>query len=116
MKTVIILVLIIVVVANAISLARNVNCTNSNYKGSVTFEEINFNERNFDMCKRKFSAFKKQNSADTVLYRLCRKNILKFWNWGNYILQEKFNLPYISWQEIASRRGKLTAKSGFQDF
>ena len=116
MKTVVILVLVIVIVANAVSLARNVNCNYSNYNGSFTFEEMNFHERNFDMCERKFSEFKKQSNADTALFRLCRKNIFKFWNWGNYMLREKFNLPYMSWQEIKSRRGMLAARSGFQDF
>ena len=116
MRTVIIIVVGIVVVANAISLARNINCNYSNYNGSFTFEEMNFNARNFEMCERKFSEFKKQNNTDTALYRLCRKNIFEFWNWGNYLLRKKFTLPYMSWQEIASRRSMLTAKSGFQDF
>ena len=115
MKTVTILVLI-VVGANAASLVRNINCTYSNYNGSFTFEERNFKERNFDMCEAKFSEFKKQNNTDTVLYRLCRQNIFKFWNWGNYILRGKFNLPYTSWQQVKSRRGTITARSGFQDF
>ena len=116
MKTVVILILVIVVGANSISLITTINCNYSNYNGSFTFEEMTSKERNFEMCERKFTEFKKQNNTDTTLYRLCKKNIFEFWNWGTYMFSEKFSLPYMSWQTIASRRGMLSARSGFQDF
>ena len=114
---VIMIIVGLIVVANAASMTiNNIDCTYSNYNGTFTFEEMNFNDRSFDMCLRKFEEYKKQAQRDTVLYRLCEKNFLKFWNWGTYLFADKFQLPYISWKEIESRRGLVTAKSGFQDF
>lgn len=113
----ILVILGLLVVANAASMTiKNIDCTYSNDSGTFTFEEKNFNERTFDMCLRKFEEYKKQAQKDTVLYRLCEKNIFKFWNWGTYLFAEKFQLPYKSWKEIEARRGTLLAKSGFQDF
>lgn len=110
------LLLLIVIVANAATIITNsIDCSYSNATGSFTFEEMNTKERNFEMCRRKFEEFKKQ-STDATLYRLCEKNFLKFWNWGNYLFRQKFKLPYKSWDEIESKRGTLVAKSGFQDF
>jgi hypothetical protein len=114
-KSVVFIILIAIVAVNALFVSRNIDCSYSNSAGTFTFEEMNLKQRNFDMCKRKFAEFKKQN-ADTILYRLCKKNFLKFWNWSTYFFQEKFKLPYKSWKEIAERRGKVSAKSGFQDF
>jgi hypothetical protein len=114
-KFIVFIILVAIVAVNAVSVSRNIDCSYSNSSGSFTFEEMNLKERNFEMCMRKFSEFKKQ-SADTVLYRLCKKNFLKFWNWSNYIFQKKFKLPYKSWKEIDERRGMVNAKSGFQDF
>ena len=80
------------------------------------FQEMGFKSRDFQMCLRKFNEFKKQNSTDTVLYRLCKNNYLKFWKYHNYFFTDKFRLPYMNWSEIEARRGPLTNKSGFQDF
>ena len=109
-------ILIFLIIISVTSALSNVDCTYSNYNGTFTFEEMNSHERNFDMCERKFNEFKKENRQDTVLYRLCRKQFFKFWNWGNYLSQKKFSLPYKSWNEIQTRRGEITARSGFQDF
>ncbi len=112
-----IFILVIVIVVNAASLLlNNMDCTYSNRSGTFTFEEMNFNERTFDMCLHKFAKYKKIDQRDTVLYRLCEKNFFKFWNWSNYLFAEKFKLPYMSWEEIEARRGLITARSGFQDF
>ena len=92
------------------------DCSYSNNNGTFTFEEVNFKERNFDMCQRKFSEFRKTNNADTVLYRLCKKNFLQFWNYGAYVTDKRFKLAYMPWSSIEQRRGKISAKSGFQDF
>jgi hypothetical protein len=92
------------------------DCKYSNYNGSFTFEEMQFQSRDFAMCLRKFQEFKKQNNKDTILYRLCKTSVLKFWRYGDYLSDEKFKLPYMSWQEIEARRGPLLNKSGFQDF
>jgi len=109
-------VLIIVAIFIVASATSRVDCSYSNYNGTFTFEEMNSQERNFEMCERKFYEFKKENRQDTVLYRLCKKQFFRFWNWGNYLSQKKFSLPYKSWKEIQTRRGELTARSGFQDF
>jgi len=95
---------------------HNIDCKYSNYNGSFTFEEMNSKERNFDMATYKFMEFKKLKQGDTVLYRLCKINLLEFWNWGSYLFEEKFRLPYTSWSEIEARRGPVTLRSGFQDF
>ena len=92
------------------------DCRYSNFNGSFTFEEMQFQSRDFDMCLRKFNEFKKQNHTDTVLYRLCKNNYLKFWKYHNYFFSEKFRLPYMSWTEIEARRGPIENKSPFQDF
>jgi hypothetical protein len=115
-KPILFLLLMIVIVANAATMTTSsIDCSYSNDNGSFTFEEKNSKERNFDMCLRKFEEFKKQ-AGDTTLYRLCEKNVLKFWHWGNYLLGEKFKLPYRSWKEIEMKRGAIVAKTGFQDF
>jgi hypothetical protein len=88
----------------------------SNYDGSFTFEEVNNQHRDLEMCLAKFNEFKKVNSADTILYRLQEKNYLKVWNYGEYLFGQRFKLDYISLHEVYTRRGKLDHKSGFQDF
>jgi hypothetical protein len=92
------------------------DCSYSNRDGSFTFQEFQFNSRDFAMCQRKFQEFKKQNHTDTVLYRLCKSNYLKFWNYSDYFFDEKFRLPYKSWPEIEEIRGPIDHKTGFQDF
>lgn len=114
-KSTIIIIIIVIAVVNVAMMGRNIDCSYSNSSGSFTFEEMNFKERNFDMCQRVLTEFKKENS-DTVLYRLCSKNFLAFWNWGAYLYQKKFRLPYTSWAEIKAKRGPVRNKSGFQDF
>ena len=125
MKYALIAILIIVVIllvsntrpAKAVFQAQgNSDCRYSNYNGSFTFEEMQFQSRDFAMCLRKFQEFKKQNNKDTILYRLCKTDVLKFWRYGDYLSEEKFKLPYMSWKEIEARRGALTNKSAFQDF
>src|ERR1700730_3315717 len=92
------------------------DCSYSNYNGSFTFHEVEFKSRDFGMCLRKFQEFKKQNHTDTVLYRLCKSNYLKFWKYNYYLFDEKFRLQYMPWEEINARRGTLINKSTFQDF
>lgn len=110
-----IVLVILLVGLNLAGMTRDIDCSYSNASGTFTFGEMNFKERNFDMCKRTFAEFKKQNS-DTILYRLCRTNLLEFWNWGNYLFREKFRLPYRPWKKIELKRASIKAKSGFQDF
>lgn len=93
------------------------DCRYANGDGSFTFDEMSFKERNFRVCAQKFEAYKNTHKQqDTVLYRLCPKNYWQFWNWGTYLFQDKFQLPYRAWEHIQSIRGPVTAKSGFQDF
>lgn len=114
-KSTILIIIIAIVVVNLAMMTRNMDCSYSNSSGSFTFEEMNFKERNFRMCQNKMEEFKKENS-DTVLYRLCPMNFLAFWNWGAYLYQKKFRLPYTSWEEIERKRGPVRNRSGFQDF
>ena len=77
---------------------------------------MNFKGRDFAMCLIKFDEFKSLKKADTVLYRVCKKKLLHFWRYRDYLFSPRYNLPYISWQQISLRRGQLKNKSGFQDF
>ena len=102
--------------AKQVLMLRNADCSYSNYSGTFTFEEMDFELRNLDMCLRKFKEFKKNNTPDSSLYRLCKKNYWQFWNYGSYLFDKKFKLPYMPWSEIKKRRGPLILHSGFQDF
>jgi len=92
------------------------DCNFSNVDGSFTFAEMNFKERNFEKCQRKFLEFKKRQLGDTILYRLCPMNIFHFWDYGEYLFSQKYRVPYKPWREIDTKRGPITNKSGFQDF
>jgi hypothetical protein len=84
-------------------------------KGSFTFEEIK--ARNYDMMRRRYTSFKyERKSADTVLFRLFNRSPLHFWRWGDYLIDERYNLPYKSWEAIKKERGAVENKSGYQDF
>ena len=97
-------------------LGGNGDCQYATADGSFTFEEMNFNSRDYDMGMRRFQHFKLQQPKDTILYRLCPMNILYVWKYGDYIFSSKYRLPYKSWNEIEKRRGPLGNKTGFQDF
>ena len=112
--TVILFFLAVVVLSNVLS--QNHDCSYSNYNGTFTFEERNFQSRDFMMCLKKFDEFKKTNNSDTILYRICEKKGSHFWNYADYLFKEKYKLPYMDWKEIETRRGKLENKTGFQDF
>ena len=88
----------------------------SNYNGSFTFEEMNFFERHFEYCSNKFAKFKEKNHTDTILYRLDKIDFTKVWQYGRYLYEKRYHLPYMNWDEIKERRGELGNKSGFQDF
>lgn len=46
-------------------------------------------------------------NADTVVYRLFKKNPLIFWRWREYIFgDEKYKFPYKDWDEIEKKRPK----------
>jgi|GEM_PF-2231778 len=92
------------------------DCSFSSGSGLFTFSEMNFKGDDFNQCNHKFSEFRKRNSGDTTLYRLCPMNIFHFWDYGEYLFAKKYRVPYQPWQEIESRRGPLENKSGFQDF
>lgn len=112
--TFILVLLTVVVLSNVFS--QHHDCSYSNYKGSFTFEERNFQNRDFMMCLKKFDEFKKTNNSDTILYRICVKKGSHFWNYADYLFKEKYRLPYMNWEEIEVRRGELENKTGFQDF
>lgn len=88
----------------------------SNFNGSFTFEEMNFFERHFEYCTNKFEKFKEDHHTDTILYRLDKIDLTKVWQYGRYIFEKRYHLPYMDWEEINKRRGVLENKSGFQDF
>jgi hypothetical protein len=91
------------------------DCNYSDYTGKFTFSEMNFFSRDFDQCMENFKIFKQRN-PDAVLYRHCKKNIFKFWNYKQYLFEDKYKLPYIDWREVSARRGAVENRSGLQDF
>src|SRR5690348_7259540 len=105
------LVVIILVVTNIFG--GTPDCAYSNYNGSFTFSERNIKGRGFRMCQNRFLNYKKDNSGDTFLYRICPKNPLQFWNYSDYLFSDQFRLPYMNWKEIDSRRGAIENKTGF---
>lgn len=112
--TVMIILVVILIASNVFS--QNHDCAYTNYTGSFTFEEKNFNNRNFSMCIKKFDEFKRINKADTILYRICEKSGKHFWDYSDYLVKEKYKLPFIKWDEVKQRRGNVENKTGFQDF
>ena len=106
-------VLILVVI---ISIFKNEDCMYANRSGTFTYEEMNFKGRDFKTCMRKWEMFKKENNSDTVLYRMCKMNPLKFWNYFDYVSHPGYKLPYLSYDEMIRTRGEITNMSGFQDF
>jgi hypothetical protein len=60
---------------------------------------------------------KKNNLQDQKLYRLFYKNPLAFWRWYTYFGDDpRYNLPYMSWNEIKKRRVKNRENDYYQDF
>jgi len=91
-------------------------CKYSNSTGSFTFEETNFGGYDYALCMNRFSEYKKQANVDTILFRLTSMNPLCFWKYRSYMADQKYRLPYKSWETIESARGPIRNKSGFQDF
>jgi hypothetical protein len=114
MLSILVVVLAIVVFTNIFG--RQPDCAYSTYDGAFTFEERNDKSRDFKMCQVRFDSYKKQHPDDTVLYRICKKRGLRFWDYSDYVFRDQFKLPYMNWKEIDSRRGNVTNRSGFQDF
>lgn len=61
------------------------------------FSVIESKGRDVDMMERNFTIFKTNNemTKDTLLYRTFKRNPLKFWNWYEYIVDEKYKYPYM---------------------
>jgi hypothetical protein len=59
--------------------------------------EMAFKGRTYETVLRNFDNFKVVcGECDLVLYRTFVKNPWKFWLWGEYILYEKYRLPYMN--------------------
>jgi len=92
------------------------DCQYSTGDGGFTFQEMNFMDADFHMCQNRFREYKKKQTKDTTLYRLCAVNILHFWDYGEYLFSKRYRLPFKSWQSIENIRGAITNKTGYQDF
>jgi hypothetical protein len=114
MKKFAVIVILIVLLSNFLPLENNVSYSNAD--GSFTFEEMNFKGRDYSMCFRKFDSYKKEHHDNTVLYRITPILPWKFWHWKSYLFQDKYKLPFKSWNEISASRGVVENKSGYQDF
>lgn len=103
------------VVFDVFANANDVSYSNDN--GTFTFEEINFNRRDFEMCRRRWQNYKQTNLKDnTTLYRITKKNYLQFWMWHTYVTDDRFKLPYKDWDSISDKRHVVSDKSSLQDF
>jgi hypothetical protein len=117
MKTIFkIIVPVLVVIFLSGLIAPKPDLAYTNVNGSFTFEEMNFKARGFDMCEAKFIEYKKVHANDTVLYRITSKKFWRFWEYCDYLFDERFQLPYMDWEAVEKRRGKVEAKSGWMDF
>ena len=119
MKKISALITVIVIVANlppAKWLADPDDIAYSNEKGTFTFDEVNSSGRDYKLCIENFQAFKVTHSNDTLLYRITAINILAFWRWSDYLIKNKYKLPYRSWDEIEKLRGPISNKTNWQAF
>ena len=92
------------------------DCEFSNSDGSFTYSEMTFKGSDFIRCQYKFISFKKEKLGDTTLYRLCPMSILHFWDYGPYLFEDKYKVPYKDWKEIGARRKPVVNRTVFQDF
>ena len=92
------------------------DCKYCNKTGTFTFQEMNFGGYDYGLCKNRFAEYKRQRGIDTILYRATSMNPLCFWKYGDYLFEQKYRLPYMSWKEVELIRGPIRNKSGFQDF
>jgi hypothetical protein len=125
-KKIIIIILIIMLVSNIPPLKNVISLfmdegyfRYSNGNGSVTFCEIPFKRRFYNLSPivpQKFIQLN-PNSSDTIIYRLFWKNPVAFWRWGEYFYDKRYKLPYKIWGEIRKRRGyDLKYSNNWQDF
>lgn len=57
------------------------------------------------------------DKRDSGFYRLFPIQIWKFWYWGEYVIDWRYRLPYMDWEEIRLRRKNYIAgKNNRQDF
>lgn len=58
--------------------------------------EILFKGRTYETVARNFDNFKVACAeCDAILYRTFNKTPWKFWLWGEYVLHQKYRLPYM---------------------
>ncbi len=80
----------------------------ANLSGTVTVMENRFKNRAISDFSQ-FSHVKPECrvpgfEGDTLMYRLFSKQPLAFWRWKEYLTDERYNLPYITWETIKERR------------
>ena len=112
------LVLVILLITNW-PLFKNVTGLNdwyyrySNISGTYTKMEIPIQGRKykkppkgeFILNRPNFYGCKEMPQSDTIVYRLFAINPLKFWRWGEYIIDWRYRLPYTHWEAIRKKRG-----------
>lgn len=86
----------------------------NNNSGSFTFTE--FKARDYEMMERRLQNFMKKGNSETTVYRLFGKSVWRVWRWGDYFFDDRYKLPYMSWEKISRSRGELELKTGSQDF
>lgn len=89
----------------------------SNLDGSFTATEYLKKGDDYELILRRFESFKmhvRNNDTDylgkdtTVLNRLDPKRLWQVWNYGEFLFNKKYHLPYKNWEEIRIIRGPKT--------
>ena len=89
----------------------------SNSDASFTFEAIPRKSRDLDMMKAVHASFIKAHpDKDSMIYRSFSKKYWKFWQWYDYLQDDYYKYPYMKWDEIKKRQGKIREMTSFQDF
>lgn len=84
--------------------------------GAFTFEEMNFQGRDYSMCLRRFADYKAAYPTDTQLYRLTPVEYWKVWNWLVYLRDPRYDLPYHPQAKALRRRDISGSRTAYQDF
>jgi hypothetical protein len=89
----------------------------SSCDGAVTFQEITYKNRDYKIAELLYSDYmSKHKNIDCKFYRLFQINPFAFWRWRYYLFDKRYRLEYKNWNNILKVRGKITNKTGYQDF
>lgn len=128
MRTVLVIIVALVIIYLPVRFVVHLISPNdvsfSNADGTFTATEYLKKGDDYDLIKRRFELFKnhvRKNETsyvgrDTaVLYRLDPMRVWQIWNYGEFLFNDKYSLPYKNWEEIRQIRGSK-GNNRFQTF